>query len=483
MAAPATPATVFIVDDDRGLVRLIEKALLREGFATASATSGKDALHWLARHHADLALLDLKLEDTQGMELVRCLRELPRPVPFLIITGQGDERVAVEMMKRGALDYLVKDVDFLQFVPEVVKRALEQLEREKRLSAAEAALRRSEASLARAQHLAHLGSYEISVPFSAHDHWSAETFRILGLDPAGGVLSPQDYLRRVVHPGDRARVQHAFDAALRDGKPFDTEYRIVRPDGAVRHVQSIGEPVRDAAGKVVRFVGTLLDLTERKRLESEILEISEREQRRIGQDLHDGLGQHLAGIELLSQVLEQNLAAKNKKHAARAAEIARHVREAISQTRALARGLSPVMVGSDGLMSALTGLAANTERLFRVRCQFECEPPVLVHNHSVATHLYRIAQEAVSNAIKHGQTRRVVIRLQEESGRTVLLVRDFGKGLPTELPEPRGMGLRIMQYRAGMIGGSLVVQREPEGGTSVVCSLQSQSTPDLGKDI
>src|SRR6266404_2562877 len=125
--------TILVVDDDRGLLRLIERALRREGFPTATADSGKTALDWLADHEANLMLLVLKLEDIQGSELIERVKEADRCPPFIVITGQGDERVAVDMMKRGAVDYLVKDVDFLEFVPSVVKRAFEQLENARRL--------------------------------------------------------------------------------------------------------------------------------------------------------------------------------------------------------------------------------------------------------------------------------------------------------------------------------------------------------------
>src|SRR5262245_33002509 len=139
-----TRATVFVVDDDAAMLRLIERTLQREGFLTATAASGKEAIIWLARNHADLMLLDLKLHDIEGKELVIHLSNLGKPVPFVIITGQGDERVAVDMMKRGARDYLVKDVNFLEFVPEVVRRALQQLENERKLAATQAALAESQ---------------------------------------------------------------------------------------------------------------------------------------------------------------------------------------------------------------------------------------------------------------------------------------------------------------------------------------------------
>ena len=116
--SPATQPTVFVIDDDRGLLRLMEKALQREEISTATAGSGKDAMAWLGSHRADLMLLDLKLQDIDGKELINHLADINRAVPFIVITGQGDERVAVEMMKRGAVDYLVKDVNFLQFLPD-----------------------------------------------------------------------------------------------------------------------------------------------------------------------------------------------------------------------------------------------------------------------------------------------------------------------------------------------------------------------------
>ena len=219
------------------------------------------------------------------------------------------------------------------------------------------------------------------------------------------------------------------------------------------------------------FTGFVRDISERKRLEQQLLEISDRERQRIGQDLHDDLCQHLAGIELMSQVLEQKLSPKSKADAARAGDIARHVREAISQTRSLARGLSPVTLESEGLASALRELATNSEKMFGIACTVECEGPVFLKAPATLTHLYRIAQEAVSNAVRHGKASQVRIRLESSPGRTLLCVTDNGSGLSDSGPKSNGMGLRIMRYRAGMIGGALSIDRGPGGGTVVTCSL------------
>jgi len=245
----------------------------------------------------------------------------------------------------------------------------------------------------------------------------------------------------------------------------------LRKDGTVFPMDLSVSEVRLAHKRL--FTGFVRDISDRKRLEKEVLQISDLEQRRIGQDLHDGLCQQLAGIELMSEVLEQNLSRKSKTEAAQAAKIAEGVRAAIGDTRMLARGLSPVDVESNGLMSALQELASNTEKLFHVACRFECPQPVLVRDHASATHLYRIAQEAINNAIKHGKARQIAVRLTAQSNQASLTVADDGRGFVVKPEQTSGMGLRIMKYRAGMIGATLEIRRANGRGMLVACIFKS----------
>ena len=249
-----------------------------------------------------------------------------------------------------------------------------------------------------------------------------------------------------------------------------------RKDGTVFPVQLAVSEVRLPGRRL--FTGFIHDLSERKQLEREALDATTREQQRIGQDLHDGLGQQLAGIELMGRVLAQGLEKISKPHAAQAARIAEHVRDALKQTRGLARGLTPVQVDADGLMAALQELAAGAEEMFGIKCIFKCDRPVPVPDNAVATHLYRIAQEALTNAIRHGRAKRVAIVLTVTPGRLVLSVHDDGRGISGTLPPGRGLGLRIMQYRAGVIGGSLAIQREKTGGTAVICTVHLPDAAD-----
>ena len=245
----------------------------------------------------------------------------------------------------------------------------------------------------------------------------------------------------------------------------------LRKDGAVFPMDLSVSEVRLAHKRL--FTGFVRDISDRKRLEKEVLQISELEQRRIGQDLHDGLCQQLAGIELMSEVLEQNLSRKSKTEAAQAARIAEGIRVAIGDTRMLARGLSPVGVESNGLMSALQELASNTGKLFHVACRFECPQRVLVRDHAAATHLYRIAQEAINNAIKHAKARQIAVRLTAQGNQANLTVSDDGCGFVANPEKTSGMGLRIMKYRAGIIGSTLEIRRANGGGTLVSCAFKS----------
>src|SRR5215468_7661628 len=170
----------------------------------------------------------------------------------------------------------------------------------------------------------------------------------------------------------------------------------------------------------------------------------------------------------MSQVLEQKLTPKSKADAARVADIAKHVREAISQTRSLARGLFPVTLESEGLKSALEELAVNTEKIFVINCRLVSRGEMKITDLAAATHLYRIAQEAVSNAFKHGKAKDITIELDCEPDRISLRVRDNGVGFSRGAAKNKGMGLRIMRYRAGMLGGALAVEPNGNSGTSVI---------------
>ncbi len=217
------------------------------------------------------------------------------------------------------------------------------------------------------------------------------------------------------------------------------------------------------------------EIAERDRLEKEVLEISEREQRRIGHDLHDGLGQHLTATALASQVLEDHLAAlRLTSETCKAEQIVEMIEQSIELTRKLARGLSPVAVETEGLPAALAELADTTTAQFYLPCELHCPRTLPGIDPAVATHLYRITQESISNAVRHGRASRVEITLAagQSPSQLILTVCDNGKGLPpAHARRQGGQGLRIMAHRARMIDAALDISPGPDGGTTVRCAL------------
>ncbi len=648
MASEAPTATILIVDDDAGLSRLLQKTLQRAGYTTATAASGKDAIKWLMQNRADLMLLDLKLQDIEGKELVNHLAATQRTVPFAIITGQGDERVAVDMMKSGALDYLVKDVNFIEFVPTIVRRALERLAKEKMLVEAQEAREQAEGQVAadldamtRLQRLGALfvrdgemepilveivdaamaiarsdfgsiqlvnaaGNLEIvaqrgfppwwvqfwnndsknqracskavevgqriivedvercsifvgtpgleillragvravqSTPlvdrsgkllgiFSTHckaphrpddrtlglldllarqaadiidrqqreaalretearyralvmassetvyqmsADWK-EMHRLVGRDFIADTEGPSRmWLDKYIFPEDQAQVMAAIDEAIRTKSLFQLEHRVRRVDGSAGWTLSRAVPILDATGEITDWFGMASDITERKKLEQALVDVTEREQRKFGHELHDGLGQRLTGLEMLSHALAEDLSAHAEDLAKQARRLNSELRETVAEARLISHSLAPVQLDGDGLMRGLSELASRTSRHKGVKCRFLCEPPVVVEDQMVATHLYRIAQEAVTNAIKHGRARMIDIRLTESVGALNLCVENNGHPLPVKDQSRNGVGLNAMRYRVGLIGGALAIDSGKRRGVKVSCTLRRKT--------
>lgn len=269
-------------------------------------------------------------------------------------------------------------------------------------------------------------------------------------------------------PEQAERFRRALEDVQEGRTAQDFEIAWERSGGERRLIAWSLTVLRGAKGEPQFYIAAGTDVTVRKRLETAVLEVSGREQRRIGQDLHDGLGQLLTGIAFMTKVQEQRLVENGAPAAAEASKIVRLVNEAIHKARELSRGLMPELAEPNGLMCSLEQMAHEIEDVFGVACRFHWDRPLLIHDAAVSSHLYHIAQEAASNAIKHGGATRLDIDLGSRPSSGVLTVRDNGSGFPHRKEEGAGMGLEIMRHRAKMVGGSLDISSAPQGVT-VIC--------------
>jgi signal transduction histidine kinase len=214
---------------------------------------------------------------------------------------------------------------------------------------------------------------------------------------------------------------------------------------------------------------------QRAQMEKQVIEAGERERRRLGHELHDGLGQRLTAAALAADALAESLAANGSAEATRATEMAHQIRDAIKETRLLSHGLAPLGIEHGGLVNALAEMAGSLDAAGKARVVFECEPAGLTCFGVTASQLFRIAQEAVNNALKHATPGEIRIGLRRHANRLVLEVEDDGEGMPETLPPGAGMGLQLMRHRAQLLGGSLVLTDSPAGGTLMRCEVPSES--------
>lgn len=456
---------ILIVDDDEGICRLLAGALRKAGLPAEWRISGAAARDWLRLHPAPLMLLDLRLSDMRGQDLIEILEEEGCSVPFIVISGVGDVRVAVELMQEGALDYLTKDTKLLELVVPVVRRCLDHMAQQRRLADIESRF------LQLANNIQSL--FWISTPDMTRFIYVSPAYeRLWGLPVQSVYDNPDSWLEAVL-PTDLPAVQSALKGLKAGAEPIEIEFRITRPDGEARWLHCTASPLRNAGGTIERLTGFVQDITERKEINRRLLAAAEQERRRLGEDLHDDLCQRLAAIKLRCGLLERELSRDGSPHAAVAAEVANAIAGATALSRSFARGLAPVALDSEGLASALEVLTKSAATIHGVCIRFECSAPVVTLDPDTAMHLYRIAQELISNAAKHAQPSHILVRLNAEGNSLHLEVENDGVPLASTEAPGEGMGLHFLRSRADAIGASLtfVPGTPPRGGTRVLCIL------------
>jgi two-component system, LuxR family, sensor kinase FixL len=290
---------------------------------------------------------------------------------------------------------------------------------------------------------------------------------ILGYEHAQDLVG--QVLSEHLTPRDLVRIQRYRQARLQgDPAPNRYELQAIRQDGTLCWLEVLSSPF-DWEEQTARMA-TVIDISEQKRLQQELINLSEHEQRRLSRELHDSLGQLLTGTALFSRLLADKLATKGRPEATEAAQVADWIQQAVGTTHDVAHGLYPEALASHGLQTALEALVAQTAQLFGITCRLEGSIPDDLLSLSAALHLYRIVQESLTNAVKHGQATSVVIQLEMTSEHLCMRVQDNGTGMPQDVP-PGGMGQRNMQTRAALLDATLSIGSTATGGTQVTLQI------------
>jgi PAS domain S-box-containing protein len=281
----------------------------------------------------------------------------------------------------------------------------------------------------------------------------------------------------ITHPNDVAESRRLFQRIVARAEPYEIEKRYIRKDGSALWVSVSASPMRDAAGKTQSAISVILDIGDRKKaqailedrargLEGEILAISDREQRRLGQDLHDGLCQHLTAVAFMARSVALRLKNHRVLQADDIEKIAELINEGVTEARSIARGLHPVEMDPAGLVTALQSLL---HRQSNLPYRLDMDEELSIPDPAVALHLYRIAREAVINANKHARAHELVVRMRSSPKQIELSVTDDGIGINKKGRDRGGMGFHIMEYRARSMGARLEIKSVRPQGTRVAC--------------
>jgi PAS domain S-box-containing protein len=472
---PTLPIDVLLVEDNAADARLLIESLKDVGafsFRVTHVPRLKAAVDILARAATQVIALDLSLPDSSGLETVGRLQHAAPGVPIVVLTGLQDEALALEAVRLGVQDYLIKG----QCESGLAARALRYAVERKR---AEEALRDREARLAAVVSTAVDAIITIDGQGTI-DSANPATERLFGyrFDELAGrnvsMLMPEPY--RGEHDAYLLRYLRTGQAKIIG---LGREVVGLRKDGTLFPLDlSVSE---FSVGGRRMFTGILHDASNRRRLEREILEASANEQRRVGHELHDGLCQQLTGAAFAAEILARRLRDEAPGAMPMVRRLGDEIDQAITQARTLARGLNPVEVHAGGLAMSLQDLASKVTATFGVECSFRREGAGALSDYTAETHLFRIAQEAISNAVRHGKAKRVKVRLRASDTRLDLSISDDGdgfKGIHTDSHQQKsdGIGLKTMAYRARMINGVLEVKPGARGGVVVTCSVPFPSS-------
>ena len=478
MDAPVVRPSVLVVDDAPENLMII-KEILANDYLLKFFNNANTALDYAFAYPPDLILLDVMMPEMDGFEFCRQLKVNQKlaEVPVIFITAKSDAQSEELGFSVGASDFIHKPIS----APVVAARVKTHLKIKYMLN--EQITRRMQAEVA-LDELAKLNLSIITETDSGVMVFGADGACIVANEAAAKIVGGSlEEIRQINYRKNPTWQNYGLTKAAEEALQTGITQKINAPIHTSYGkdfwcMASLGSIVQKESPPYLLIVFS--DISAYKQIEREIISINEETKRHIGQELHDNLGQHLTGIAFMSEVLSRRLKNLNLPEAREAAKVTAMINEAISKTRDLAHGLYPVEIEEIGLRTMLQQLANNVQSLYKISCEFICEEECEMDDSLAAINLYRISQEAVSNAIRHGKATKVTIAMISKPGLTLLEINDNGCGIyNSHKPDSRsGLGMHTMQYRASMLGASLQILAIPSGGTRILINLPvKQETP------
>jgi len=471
MQAHAARPTILVVDDAPESLMIME-AILEGDYALSLFSDAQGALDYAFATPPDLILLDVMMPEIDGFELCRQLKANTKlsDVPVIFITAKDDVEYETRGFAVGASDFIHKPIS----APLLLARVKTHLKIKFMLDAQMSRRKQAEAAL---DELSQLNQSIIAAADSGVMVFKSDGECILANEACAKILGGSlEQVRQFNYMKSSLWLNFGLlkiaEEALRTGitqkisAPLRTSY-----GKDIWCMASVGRIKRKEAPPHLLIIFT--DISAYKEIERKVIGISEETKRRVGQELHDDLGQHLTGIAFMSEALSRGLKNQNHPDAQNAAKVTAMVNQAISKTRDLAHGLYPVEIEETGLYAMLQQLAHNVESLYQISCKFICAEEDVTGDSLTTINLFRISQEAISNAIKHGKATKIILKMTAKPELTMLEISDNGCGIDHSKTQgdKSGLGMHTMQYRASLLGASLRILPLPSGGTSVTVNL------------
>lgn len=463
--------TVLVIEDDYGLNTLLQLKISQKGMNVIGVLSGEEAIQALRKDEQFIVVSDYQLPDMQCAELILKLKEEGIVFPFIVMTGYGDQKIAVEMMKMGALDYVVKEIGFADHIPSIVKRNISLHKTNLELKESNDKIFRSEEKI-RSIFENIQDVYFVLNKNGIIQDISPGCLAVFGEnreEMAGRDLS--SYFR------DKKSINRIKNAISAGSCVIDSEIHIQsRKNDEIRMCLITCNRTHFSYSKEEQIVGIIRDITEKRQLERElqrrILEAEENEKKKLAEDLHDGLGPLLSAVKIYLNMLDNT-----KRPEAEQLKLIHEARdiidEAVKATRDLSHLLMPNILRDYGLIRATDSFLnrINPENKLKVSLNSNISDKRL--GISLETILYRTITELVNNTVKHSDAQSISLSILEAEGVIELVYVDDGKGFESEMITEKGQGLSTIRSRIHAVGGEIMFSSSPGKGIRVVITLHS----------